>query len=156
MNYEISNSKILGNMYWGTSCTGYSTAWFPTSHCCLQELPEPSTGTPAEETQPVPSAAIREETLKITFKSSFCQDCDVMLSAALWFYAKISQNLRLKKRIMTLFTFEPHDAIIHPLQEHLIYNEWGWDRLWSCGVDLRTIILKETEGRINTAKLLHN
>lgn len=47
---------------------------------------------------------------------------------------------------MISLTFEPHDTIVTALEEQLIYNEWGWDRLRGCGVDFRAIILKETKG----------
>lgn len=47
------------------------------------------------------------------------------------------------KDVIFLLTSEPHHAIFTSLEEQLIYNERGWDRLRGRGVDFRAVILKE-------------
>lgn len=54
-------------------------------------------------------------------------------------------KIKVKEEIMISLTFEPHDAVITALQDQLVYNEWGWDRLRGCGVDFGAVILKETK-----------
>lgn len=52
-------------------------------------------------------------------------------------------KIQVKKEMMISLTFEPHDAVVTALEDQLIYNEWGWDRLRGCGVDFGAVILKE-------------
>lgn len=52
-------------------------------------------------------------------------------------------KIQVKKETMISLTFEPHDAVVTALEDQLIHNERGWDRLRGCGVDFGAVILKE-------------